>query len=132
MKPNEPNEKELLENEESIFLKKSKSLLNKSVDDLDSELKNELYNRRRTILSEKNKLASNRKLFNWHNKMIPALSMAAVASVMVAILIQTGIWQSSDLNSQEDFELISTVDQIELYEDIEFYQWLIEQDSPTS
>jgi hypothetical protein len=60
--------------------------------------------------------------------LVPAVAMASVLALVVTVLVS----QTSKVlpGSETDvIEIIATSDSLELYQDIEFYQWLAEQEA---
>ena len=110
------------------FLKKSQALLNDSVEMLDDDVKDKLYAARREILAEHHNTQSTGNSFFKMRRFLPSTGIALTASVIMGIFIQSGLWQSNDINLNVELELVSTMDNIELYDDLDFYQWLAEDD----
>ena len=98
------------------LLKRSKELLDESVDALDPDVKDKLYMaRRKAITQHNNKIAKN----NFSN-LIPIVAAGLTATIILGVFLQTGLWQSENINLDADFELVSTLENIELYDDFEF------------
>ena len=127
MTPNDLNKNEET-NKQSVFLKRSQTLLDNSLNDIDDDIKNELYARRRQVLGSRTKLETQPKLFSRFKTFIPTFSVAITATLIITVLLNSGIWQSNDAHLKDELELVTTLEQIELYEDFEFYQWLVEED----
>lgn len=64
---------------------------------------------------------ANVKKTDWSGVMSGALATACVMVFTVAILLKT---PAIEPVSVDDFELISSSDNLELFEDLEFYEWL--------
>ena len=111
------------------FLEQSRELLDNSVEKLDADVKDKLYNMRRKIIMQQQnntvKAAKSSRL----KGLFPVAGLALAASVILGIFMQAGLWQSEFIVPDTDMELVSTLDNIELYEDLDFYQWLA--DNPT-
>ena len=110
------------------FIKQSQKLLDESIDNLDSDVKDKLYMARRKALAQRSNNYQGNTLSKQFIKLLPITSVALTASIVLGILIQTGLWQSEAINIGNDLELVSTMDSIELYEDLDFYQWLAEDE----
>lgn len=68
--------------------------------------------------------ARHRKVWIW-----PAAGGAVLAS-LVAVMVWTGRGPAiNELNSANDFEMLTESDGIELYQEMEFLQWLEEEES---
>ncbi len=59
------------------------------------------------------------------------MGVALTASIILGVFIQSGLWQSNSLTVSDDMELAATLENIELYNDLEFYQWLVESEVQT-
>lgn len=115
-------------NTDDMFLKQSRELLNNSIENLDDDIKDRLYlARRKAIAAQHNSRQRNRIPNKWR-RYLPLTGMALTASIALGIFIQSGLWQSNDINLNVELELVSTLENIELYDDLEFYQWLAEED----
>lgn len=66
------------------------------------------------------------KSFNWFGVISGALATACVMILAVIILMQSPTPMQPV--PVDDLELISSSDNLELYEDLEFYEWLEEHD----
>ena len=66
------------------------------------------------------------KSFNWFGVMSGALATTCVIVFAVMVLIKTPTTMQSV--PVDDLELISSSDSLELYEDLEFYEWLEEHE----
>lgn len=106
------------------FLKRSKELLDESVGALDSDVKDKLYMARRKAIAQHQNKFSKQRL----SSLIPIVAAGVAASIVLVVFLQAGLWQSENVNLDADLELVSTIDNIELYDDLEFYQWLSEDD----
>ncbi len=75
------------------------------------------YSTREKVQSEK-----------WPRWVLPASGFASLALVVV---LSIGLWQQAGISqnmiaSIEDIPLLTATDDLELYEELEFYQWLAE------
>ena len=110
------------------LLKQSQAMLDESITNLDSDVKDKLYMSRRKAIAQHCNNHQKNTISKRFKKLLPITSVALTASIVLAIFIQTGLWQSTEINIDNDLELVSTLDNIELYDDLEFYQWLAEDD----
>ena len=105
-------------NDEQSFLNNIRQALDNSSDSLDADITRQL------------RLARSRALEQYEEKYSywrPASGFALATMLLVAI----GVWQFSGYErsngmaqTMEDLELIASSDSLQLYEDLEFYQWL--------
>ena len=116
---------------DSDFLNQSQQLLEKTVDTLDSDITEKLFNVRRKVLAEHyNQRTLESEQQGWKS-WLPAMGVALTASIILGVFIQSGLWQSNSLTVSDDMELAATLENIELYNDLEFYQWLVESEVQT-
>ncbi len=109
-------------NDDRSFTSNMHQLLEHSIEDLDDDVSRQLRQARlRALESYEEK----------HSYWKPAGGFALATMLLVAI----GVWQFGDngrgvetghslTQAMEDLELIATSDSLQLYEDLEFYQWL--------
>ena len=110
------------------LLKQSQAMLDESIVNLDSDVKDKLYMARRKAIAQHCNNHQENTISKRFKKLLPITSVALTASIVLAIFIQAGLWQSTEINIDNDLEFVSTLDNIELYDDFEFYQWLAEDD----
>lgn len=110
------------------FLNQSRQNLNESINSLDSDIKDKLYLARRKAMAAHYNSSPQTSLSTKWKKYLPLTSIALTASIVLGIFIQSGLWQSDDVNLTVELELVSTLENIELYDDLEFYQWLAEEE----
>ena len=113
------------------LLKQSQAKLDESIANIDSDVKDKLYIARRKAIAQHCNNHQENTISKRLKKLLPITSAALMASIVLAIFIQVGLWQSTEINIDNDLELVSTLDNIELYDDLEFYQWLAEEDLQT-
>ncbi len=122
--------KQLDNNDE--LLKHARKALDDSVDNLSDDITDELYAIRRKAIFMQHPIQykpqdSHGFVFNFR-QYLPLTSLALTASIAMGIFIQSGLWQSRDISLKAEIELVSTLENIELYDDFEFYQWLAEEE----
>ena len=94
--------------------------LDDSVKRIDAETSQAITAARQAALAKTPKRFSMPKLF---------AATATALSIFVAILlVNTQFNQNIETESVEAMELIASQDTIELYEELEFYTWLVEED----
>lgn len=109
-------------NKHNDFETRVKSLLDESADDISPEVSRRLQHARNKALAE-----------NRHRRHPYMLPLAAAASVLVAI-ISVNVWHADTDNElagftlamETEIELLTSKDNLELLEDLEFIQWLAE------
>ena len=109
-----------MKNNQNEFETNIRLQLNESLDSIDKATQSRLNNARNKALS-----AANKSQFNIMNWFVPLISTAAVALLLIAIL-PTNFQHDIDLNlaTSDEFIMVSEMEDIVLYDDIEFYQWL--------
>lgn len=105
-------------NDEKSFTSSIRRLLDNSTEELDTDISRRL------------RLARSRALECYgekHSYWKPAGGFALATTLLVAI----GVWQfgasergNGMAQNMEDLELIASSDSLQLYEELEFYQWL--------
>lgn len=102
------------------FEKKVKHQINNSVNDLDDVILSKLKKSRKNALVHSNKMSYS--YLSWGSGILTS----AVIAVLVITIIPVSEQQA--LNSltveQIEFLVISNDDELELYNELEFYQWL--------
>ena len=111
--------------DEQLLLSAAKSTLENSVDDLDASTLGRLATiRRQAVESVTTQQASSIRLPSW---LLPVGSLATVAA---AVLVAMTLWtiqpdqQSAPVAVLEDINLLTAPEEIEFYQDLEFYEWL--------
>ncbi len=94
-----------------------KQTLDDSVDSLDAQT----LSRIRQVRSRAIEQTEDRSL-NWFGLMSGALATACVMVFAIMILLNSP--DTSQMTPIDDLDLISSSDNLELYEDLEFYEWL--------
>jgi len=114
-------------NTDEQFLEKVKQNLNVRTENLDEKILYRLNKMRYQALhEEKEKKRKMFPAFRW-------VRAGALSTLGVAIALML-IWVHSHhptllFKNPEDFEIVSSQDQMELYEDLDFYKWLAASDS---
>ena len=110
---------------EQELVAKVKETLDASVERMDAET------RHRIIAARQHALAQDKQ----RTSLIPMWGKAGLATaftVLVAILVvKTYMPESIDEEGIEAMELIAAQDTLEMYEELEFYTWLAEEDVTT-
>jgi len=108
------------------WLEKIKQDLEQSSEQLDSETRTRLLTARRKALEALPERPSS-WLTNWWQ---PAGAVAMVAAAVFAVILWQGrLGPDAELIQSTDMELIAASDNLNFYEELEFYQWLDEVDN---
>lgn len=112
-------------NEDKLNANETKNIrqsLDNSVDALDANTISKI----RQIRAQAIEKAEGRKANNWQRLLVGGLATACVMVLAVVLLLKSpGSMQSVPV---DDIELISSSDNLELFEDLEFYEWLEQND----
>ena len=113
-------------NKDDDFLKAVNNHLNKSVDAIDEDTKAALHDMRREALSKTEKgLTEPGLIERWFwLRPAPVMAMASLVFVVSVSLQMTSTVSVTPSPALEDIPLLTAADDIELYDDLEFYQWL--------
>ena len=112
-----------LESKQEALLNNARRLLNEEVSQLDNATLRQLRIAR-TEAIEKGKKSTDWVV--WAGGM----ATAGVGVLAFTILFNSNISEiDQTLTGMEDLELLSSAEEIELYEDLEFYQWLEEEEA---
>ena len=115
--------------QESDITVQARATLDKSLDDLDARTTARLQAiRKRTIADYRENSKGAQPRQKW------IMSATALAATVVVAVLAVGIWQqsASDHNMManlEDMSLLTDKEDFELYEELEFYQWLADEQS---
>ncbi|MEM7402073.1 MAG: DUF3619 family protein [Pseudomonadota bacterium] len=94
--------------------------LDDSVNRIDAETSQRIVAARQAALAKTPKRFSMPKIF--------AATATALSIFIAVIVVNTQLNQNLETESVEAIELIASQDTIELYEELEFYTWLVEED----
>lgn len=100
-----------------------KRLLDDSTEHLDAGVQSRLTQARYRALEQGRKTSW---WSEWIPKPIPAFAAAACVLLALVMTLKDPSGTQSE-NTLDDLELLATTDQLELYEDLEFYAWLAEE-----
>ncbi len=106
---------------ENDILKTTQQALNESIEHLDASTLSRLNQARQKALSQgRNTLLNN----------IPWIPASAVAALSVTVVVGLLFLSSPELslNNLDEAEFMASNEEIELIEDLEFVEWLIEQE----
>ena len=108
-----------LDERERKFIANAKSVLDKSVKNLDAQVRSRLRHARNRALEARPS----------HTAWVLAggLAAASVAALAVTLwLVEPGVVEP--IPDVQDLELLTAADNLEFYGDLEFYRWLADQD----
>jgi hypothetical protein len=103
-----------------------KDALDKSVEDVDEQTLSRLQQARRVAIRAARDKRSASPQYTW---LMPA-GVAATLLVATGIALNTWFTQEPEQNQLaviEDITILSSPEELELYEELEFYQWLAEE-----
>lgn len=126
---NDPDKNQLADSE---WTKSVRKTLDDSAAQVDGHVRDRLLQARREAVREASVRQSHRRRGNrW---LVPAGGFAALLmAVIVSFVISTGpsdnpsTIDQSAIASTEDFPLLTSPESLELYEELDFYQWLEEE-----
>ncbi len=104
--------------DEKYFLDFARKRLNQGTENLDPDTRHKL-------ISMRNRALDLQESKSWFPQWAPLPVMGLLTGVLFIILVyaKPGSVQNMD-TGLEDLEILASVDQLELYEDLEFYDWL--------
>lgn len=108
--------------DEKFFLKHVKSSLDRSEENIDTGTLSRLHRIRQKALNAKRPIKNG--ILNWFSMPLPALATASV--VLLAFFVFTGEREHVPNGNFEDLEILAS-NNLELYEDLDFYAWLAEE-----
>ena len=112
------------------FNKQANASLDESVDNLDSDTSQKLFSARQKALAELDKPV-------WW-KMPMFKPVGAIAAGLTVFMIVSPVYKVADNNNGKgltqpaDIELVASVDNLEMVEELEMIQWLLESDDYAS
>lgn len=113
---------------EKILISAIKQTLDNSEHELDKGTLNKLQQARTTAVQHSVRPGTNRSYFNpW----LRPVTGAAVIALCVGLLFS--VWHSgstdyTEISSIEDLQILSEAEDFKLYEELEFYQWLADEE----
>lgn len=108
---------------EKDFLDFARQRLNQGTDNLDPDTRHKLITMRNRALNiHENK--------NWFPQWAPLPVMGLLTAILFIILVYAKPVTAPKLETGlEDLEILASVDQLELYENFEFYDWLANENN---
>jgi len=130
LKHNKPNS----ESKETEFILGVRKTLDESLEQLDSTTISRLQAIRKDAIKQYSGIQSpgkQKQTGKWPSWVLPVSGFATIA---LAVVLSIGLWQqlNSDQNimaSIEDMSLLTDDEDLEFYEELEFYQWLADEES---
>ena len=119
----------IVDDQEKHFLEEARDLLNKGVENLDNRATQRLGHIRANAVSATVEEAPGFFLsLRW--VMFGGLATATMAAVALFFWLQTSP-VDFPVRHIEDFEIITSQERIDFYQDLEFYRWMTTQNGPT-
>jgi hypothetical protein len=120
----------MIEDQKEVqFLKKAKDLLDQSTETLDPQIRHRLQQARFQALEAHKK---RRFRFFYLPRWVTIGGLATAASVVIAILFFFHVPKADfPVKQIEDFEILTSREQIDFYKDLEFFRWLAAKESET-
>ena len=110
---------------EKEFVDKVKETLDTSLERMDAQTLHQLIAAREQALAQ-------HKVRTWFTASWTKASVATAFSVVLAIVIvKTQLTNSFELDETEAIDLVVATDTIDMFEELEFYTWLAENDVAT-
>ena len=112
---------------DDMDLKKSvKAILDQDVNQMDDQIVGQLRQIRRNAMAEK----GNPAVFRW-NRLRISLAGAAVGFmiVLIALTVYKGSNRPMTSSLLEDMDIITAKENLDFYEDLDFYAWLVEEEN---
>ncbi|MEK9629891.1 MAG: hypothetical protein VW455_12840 [Nitrospinota bacterium] len=110
---------------EQEFLDFARNRLNQGVEDLDPDTRHKL-------ISMRNRAMNIRETKSWFPQWapLPAMGLLTAALFFILVYVKPSSLSKPD-TGLEDLEMLASADQLELYENLEFYDWLANQNNET-
>ena len=110
------------EDREKVFLEKAKAVLDESEEDLDAHILSRLRQARSRALQGEEKERPG--LRTWFPFPVAASMVAALLAIFVAVIYLTRPPGLEPHKSIGDLEILASNDHLELYANLDFYDWL--------
>ena len=111
--------------QEKRFLQKVKGLLSEGAENLDSQTRQRLKHIRLDALRS---VEEKRMRTLFYSRWVTAGALVAMVAVAIFFLLRTSPRDVS-VNYIEDYEIITSAEHFDLYENLEFYRWLATEDN---
>lgn len=115
----------MMQDSEELFLKKAKAILESGAEELDGSTQQKLYAMRRRVL---NSAPSRRPGFSFSLRWATLGGIAAAATAVLAVFFwletSPGDFPAGHI---EDFEILTSRERVDFYQNLEFYRWLAVQ-----
>jgi len=112
-----------IQEQEKRFLENAKTVLDQDAEDLDGATVSRLRQLRYAALEKSETIGPNW----WQRFRLPAAAL--ITASLIAIVLGVQMKTPADLkaaNPIEDIEILASNEQLDLYEDFDFYTWLAE------
>lgn len=108
--------------DEQAFIARAKQVLDRAVDEVDPAVSLRLQRARVSALEHR---ALRRPWLAW----VGGLAMASLAALALLLWMKQPVSEHHAAVPLEDFELVTSLENVELAEDLDFYHWLADDDS---
>jgi len=109
---------------EKDFLNKVKKQLDEQSEHLDAATLSKLNQARQAALAQVNPKPSRLK-----NNWLPASGLAAAVLLTSVFLFRSEEITTNSNHGMDDIEIIASSDNLDLYEQLDFYMWLLEENN---
>ena len=116
-------------NNSNDFENKTNSLLDQSVDDISPDVARRLQQARYAALE---KAKSRRSLWLFYPHAIAATLVISIVSASLLLNFDDNVLNNTDVAMEEDIEMLTSSEGLDLLEDLEFMQWLAESEEYAS
>jgi hypothetical protein len=111
-----------LNKDDERFVAGAKQLLDNSVKELDATIRRRLQYARLQALDA-------RPVRSWWTVWAGGLAVAAVGALSLSLWLTQPVHERPHSPALDDFELITSAENVDLAEDLEFYHWLADADT---
>jgi hypothetical protein len=108
--------------DEQAFIARAKQVLDRTVDEMDPATSLKLQRARLSVMQSR---VSWRPWLAWAS----GLAMASIATMALVLWMKQPAPENHAAVPLEDFELVTSSENVELAEDLDFYHWLADDDS---
>lgn len=108
--------------DEQAFIARAKQVLDHAVNEMDPATSLKLQRARLAVIQHH---VSRRPWLVW----VSGLTMASIATIAVVLWMKQPAPENHAAVPLEDFELVTSGENVELAEDLDFYHWLADDDS---
>lgn len=114
---------------DEVLYKAVKSTLDDNMESLDDDVRQRLQQARRAAIRSATSTKGHTPKPTFHLNRMAAAGSFVVLALVTSVIVYTQ-WPAQDpspLASIEDIPILTAPEELELYEELEFYQWLAEE-----